>query len=393
MKNYLELRKKPIITEYIGVILLLFVSRSVVLWAHQGASFSYTLFFAYSLFLFIFHRGKVSKNNSLIYATVLVTAVLANRLFFNPDASGQMWLAHIFTCVSSLLFFSSYNFNIFKKCLLDVLAVILAFSIPLHLIDIAVGIPGAVTTYTDPWHSERIFLFFKLNERLQGIWGEPGVTQIFINTTFLLYIPEIRNKSLSKSDLIKLVILLIALLLGISTTGFLVLAVLVAALYYSSRKKLSTISKVVLFPVAVLILYFLIYSPAVQDKFSQDRDAYTSYGNRYRDNIANLRMALDRPFTGYGMGTSAYSTASDKYENLTSSNGVFAMAARIGFWWLFLYVPFLIVCIKKYNLKVPLILSLTAILMMEFNEDFIEFPFSYLFLMNFGSYSQRLVSR
>lgn len=380
-------RTNPTIYDYIGVILLLFVSRSVMFWAQYGASLSYTLFLVYSVFLFLVNKGRIRNYNSVIYAVIFSLAIILNRFAFNTSTTGQMWLANISTCVGSLFFFSSFSILKFKRCYLNVMAVLMAVAIPLHLIDLTVGLPGAVTVYNSAYNSDRIFLVFSLGSRLKAIWGEPGVAQIFINTAFVLFLPELRDRSLKKHDWIKMLILLLALILGMSTAGYIVFAVILISLYYSSRKVLTSFKKFVLFPFLIASLYVLAFSPTVQDKFAQDKDAYTSLGNRYRDNVACLTMAIDRPFTGYGFGTSDFSTASDRHDNLTSSNGVLAMAARIGLWWIFLYIPFLVLCIRKLDEKIPVLLILSIILMMEFNEDFIEFPISYLFLMNFGSYA------
>ncbi len=390
MAGHLKFSKNPTALDYIGVLLMMFVSRSIVLWGNAGAALTYEVFFVFALFRFILKRGHFEGENSVAYTIILCTAICINRFLFNTNVIANMWIASILTCVSSLIFYASYDYKNFRKCFLDVLAVLLLFNIPIQLIDATVGMPFVTTSYIDEYHEGRMFLIYNLGKgaRLCGIWGEPGVTQIFINTCFLLYAPKLRARCLTSGEKIKLVILLIALLMGTSTMGYLVLAVIIFSTFQSSFKKLSTAKKLLAIPVVAVAILLLFFSPAVQEKIvlGEMDNTGTSFGQRYSDNMACLMMAIDRPLTGYGFGTAEYEAVSALYDNFSNSNGVLACAARIGLWWVFLYAIFVLKAVKRLKIGIPLLFLLLIILMMESDEDFIEFPMSYLFLMNFGSY-------
>ncbi len=394
MNQAIVCRNKPKVIDYIGIIVLLFSSRSIVLWGNYGAAAAAVIFFVYALYRFIKKRGHFEGRNSILYTAILVFAILINRFLLNTDVIANMWIASILTCVSGLLFYASYDFNTFKKCYLDVLALILLINIPLHLIDVTVGMPWAETTYIDEFHEGKMFFFYNLGKgRLCGIWGEPGVTQIFINTAFLMFLPEIRSKRLTHNEKMKLLILVIALLLGTSTMGYLVFAGIIFSAFSSSFKRMKVGTKLLAIPIVVFTIVMLIYSPAVQEKIEPGTDSVGSFGIRYNDNLACLTMALERPLTGYGFGTASYEKKSIEYNNLANSNGVFAYAARIGIWWIALYVLFIYFAMKKMNLNVPMFFIILMILAMEFDEDFIDFPMSYIFLMNFKSYPQPVLLR
>lgn len=377
--------KKPSVFDYLGVVLMLFASRSIILWGDLGAATSYYIFFVYSIFLFFKKRARLQKNSGFLYSIILIFAIAFNRFVLNTNILGNMWAASVLVCISSMFFYSSYDIRTFRKCFLNVLYLILLFNIPIHLIDISIGFPWVKSSYIDEFHTGRMFLIYNLGKgRLCGIWGEPGVTQIFINTAFLLYLPELKSKTLVKRDKYKLIVLFIALLLGTSTMGYLVFAGIIFSAFYSSFKHLSFSKKIVLIPLVTIAIALLVFSPAVQDKFAPGKDSGGSFGQRYSDNAACLAMALDRPFTGYGFGTVEYEAVSFRYDNFSNSNGVLAFAARIGLWWILLYVIFLYKGLKMWKLGVPTLFTLILILMMEFNEDFIEFPMSFIYLMQFG---------
>lgn len=385
--------KKVSRTDYIYVILMLLTSCTPFYFQYLTPGISYSIFFILSLFLFIIRKNKIKIDHSFIYTSLFCLSILCNRFLLNPNTINNKWLGYFIGCLGAYFFFSSIKLDIFRKAYLRVITFITFISILAFIIDISqLGNHFIEYRMINDTSFRMIFKIFVTgwvapNNRMSSIWHEPGACQIFLNTAFILYIPYIKNRLLSKFDTICLFIVFVGLLCTQSTTGYIIFAIIA---FYISKTAFVKLPKIIShFILPLVIVIGVLSSSVVENKFSQDIDALTSLGVRQRDNLACLYMAIDRPFTGYGLGSTDYMDMSFQLDNLTSSNGILATSASLGIWWLFFYLFFLYKGIKKQEIGIPILITILLIVIMQSNENYIEFPISYVFLLSYYENSNR----
>ena len=375
------------VIDYLGVILLLFTSKSLVFYG-TSPSFAFFVFFAFSFFLFVF-KGRKQMESDFRFTIIYIFILLINVLLINTEIMGNGGMAAVVIAISSFFFWRSYTFIRFREVFLHTLAFLLFFNIIIFIWDEISEFPYAMYIKFNENNDnfERFFLCYYLEKiRLSGIWGEPGVLQIFVNTAFLLYADKLRTWNLSRRELIELVILLIALLCSTSTMGYLVFMAIAYYTIWPSFNKFSPGSKFFLSVLFLIGFASMLGSSAIQDKFSQDIEEERSFGIRLRDNWACFRMAIEEPLWGYGFGTKQYENQSILYRNLCNSNGWMANAARLGIVWLLIYIVYMKKAIRKLPLHMPTNIALFIILLMLANEDFVDYPLTYVYLYYFKSY-------
>lgn len=387
MKIENQMKVKVAKTDYFYVVLMLLTSCTPFYFQYLTPKISYSIFLIFSLLLFIKRKIKVTVNHSLIYSLIFSVSILCNKFLFNQDTINNKWIGYFIGCLGAYFFYSSIKLDVFRKAYLRVMAVITFISIIAFLLDIShFGNPFIEYRMINDTSFRMIFDIFVTgwlapNNRMSSIWHEPGACQIFLNTAFLLYMPYIKNRQLSKYDKICLFIVVLGLLCTQSTSGYIIFAIIA---FFISKRALFKFPKILShFVLPLLIVIGILSSSVIESKFSQDIDKETSLGVRQRDNLACLYMAIDRPLTGYGFGSEDYINMSFQLDNLTSSNGILATSASLGIWWLFFYLFFLYKGCKNQDVGIPVFITVLLVVLMQSNENYIEFPISYVFLFNF----------
>lgn len=397
MKKKEQMNIKIQRTDYFYVVLMLLTSCTPFYFQYLTPGISYSIFFIFSFFLFIKRRVKIIVNHSYIYSLIFSLSILCNKFLFNPDTMNNKWMGYLIGCIGAYFFFSSIKLDVFRKAYLRVITVITFISIIAFLLDIShIGDPFIEYRMINDTSFRMIFEIFVTgwlapNYRMSSIWHEPGACQIFLNTAFILYMPYITNHLLSKYDKICLIIIVLGLLCTQSTTGYMIFAIIAFFLVKSFFSKLPKILSHFILPIVIGI--GILSSSIIEDKFSQDIDEDTSLGVRQRDNYACLYMSIDRPLTGYGFGSKDYINMSFQQDNLTSSNGILATSASLGIWWLLLYLFFLYKGCKKQKTGMPIWITVLLVVLMQSNENYIEYPISYVFLLSFYEKKQSLKIR
>ena len=154
------------------------------------------------------------------------------------------------------------------------------------------------------------YSFFGLtNCRSQGLFWEPGVLQIFLN--FFLFLELFIFK---KSKWVT-ALAVFAVLTTQSTTGLVLLCVLMIAYFWNSIKK-----NISLIPIAALLLTPIYYMSKsnVEEKVVGERS--TSFAIRYFDLTDGFLLALDYPLTGMGLDDARYKEI--RSESYSSTEGV-----------------------------------------------------------------------
>lgn len=385
-------------TDYFYVTLMLITSWSIFYEARFGARITFPILFILSFGLFLKKGCKIRSDWAFKYIVVLSIAIVLNKFVFNPNTTDNYWIAMFVGAWASYFFCSAFNFQVFRKAYIDVIAVISLLSMIVFFIDQS-PLRGRFESIllTDGGVERMSFYIFHVGwgydgsfaDRMAGLWHEPGACQIFLNLGLLFSIPLVRNKLVTKFDMLKIAIIVCGVLCTQSTGGYLALLVIAYFMASSILRKVPVLIQMI---IGALLVLAIINTSVVQDKMAQDTGmkANTSKAVRIRDNIACLTMAIDRPLTGYGFNSKQFMSESRALDNATSSNGILRVAACIGIWWIFIYIPVIYFGLKKMKLGIPIWASMAVVLMLESNEAYIQWPISYMFILSYGSYNGAL---
>lgn len=378
-------KQKVSVVDYFYIVLLLFSTLSVC-YTMRNFALSIFCFLGFSVWRFLLKRLPGTNQGSLWYILIFCIAILFNRFLLYPDVDSLSWLEAILLAIASYCFFSSYDFEKFRKALLNTMFILTLANIVVFILDAGGALSATYKQYGETtWRMiGGVFVTGRDDawERLSGIWHEPGAFQIFLNSVLLLYIPFLVKRQVSQFDILKLIVLIVGVVLTFSTTGYIVLALLIVYWGYLEVRYASWLMKCLAMIGMPILVYIIAYAPAITEKFEQDRsaEAETSLAIRERDNLACLAMALDHPFTGYGYNSEEFLEASMALDNQTSSNGLLRMSAVLGIWWLVLYLLFLWQFFRKMHFPAYLF-PMVAVILMQANEAYVQYPISYMFLI------------
>jgi len=301
-------------------------------------------------------------------------------------------IGYIVCLTGSYLVISRYNFYLFRHIITNIVFLITFVGIIVFLLSELEILPYQ-TIMTSNGTVYTTFLFYTLGwpylfHRYSGIWHEPGACQIVLNTLLWLHLDKITAWKWEKGEKLKLMVIFLGSILTFSTGGYLVLLLFFFAVFSSSFNRIKKRPEllVMLFLLSIGLAYLLYNSPVIQDKLFNDDVANVSKIGRQSDAEALWRMTLDKPLVGYGIGTEAFWATSLRYGNTSCSTGLLTYSASLGVFWLILFVTFVWKQIRRMHLLRHPILLLLAVMMMQSNEKFIEYPITSIFVFQFASY-------
>lgn len=323
---------------------------------------------------------------------VLLTTFVVNR-------SPQDWV-FIGVCIfplGSAFLNSTVNFYAFRACLLRCSQWIFGISIIVHLLHV-LRIIGAViimNKYAISWFFFNtqwgaITTSFGQIYRFSGVFWEPGQAQIVIAYILVLFTDDITANFKNIVYIIKRYgILIFAMFLTGSTTGYLVIALLGASIIlFSYKRKKNVILLSLLLVCSSIFVYSVLNSSIVQDKFAQREDTSerTSYSIRMNDNIACLRAAVENPVFGLGSNTKKMLKTIESYGSVTSSNGWLRACACFGIFVILGYFILMWKNLKYMKLRMPRLIIILTLILSQCNEYYIFFPYMYIYIMRFRYY-------
>lgn len=376
------------VLDYGMTLLMLLTSGSVFYFIFISPSIAYLLFLLASYVYFRIKKCKLKIVGSSWYIVIFILLILTNRLFLNPNIDNNRWLGLLVGALSSYFYYSSFSFNRHRKILLDVLSFITIPSICVFLLDLMGVIPLNIISNERGTFS--MFYIFCIGNggnfyRMASIWHEPGACQIFLNAVLLLYTPLVRKNMLTKGETRKIIIIVIGVLCTMSTTGYIALLIILYFMIKPRLKYLSFLPKITIMTLCLVGFTLMIGSDIVAGKFNSSADK-TSFTARQSDNIACFLMAVEKPFSGYGIGTKEFYDKSFSLDNETSSNGLLQISAFMGIVWLFIYTFYVLKGMRIMNLGIPIFISVSIFYLLESNEAYVEYPISYLFVVKFRDY-------
>ena len=352
--------KRSYIEDMVAVLLIL-LSSGTFCFYHQHSILSCFSLFFYGAYLFVKRKTSLSsviKNKSFLFVVTYTFWIWINFLVFNTNHVATITQPYVYCLILWGTFFItlSMNYTAFKSLLLDLTYIICIISITLYMLfHIGVISPRSV----EGAHGGTFFLLLldviKLgydSNRMCSLWWEPSAFQVVLSMTLFLYIPDMVSNLFNKKILKKVLVLILAIILSKSTSGYLglMIIVLIIVLHNDIVKK-SKFAFLLLFIIASGGILYIFSSDVIQNKLEEDygnQNADGSLNIRLFDNLAMIQMISERPLVGYGIDSEDYDMRSLELNNRTSSNGILALCASFGLPIMFFYI---ITAFKTLKLK------------------------------------------
>ena len=345
------------------------------------------------LFSILFHNHFPCHTNrrSLTFVCFYSFYVLVNSCFINGNGLGTIEiLTYVIFAIGAYLIISKIPWNVFVDRLIIIVGYLAIVSIVVFIISELNILTPSIVEYKGVSY---YLLFYHVIgwaepfHRLAGIYWEPGAYQIVLNSTLLVAINFLKTKE--KDERRKyyryLSFIISASLLTLSTTGYVILFLLLSYIVYLKNRytKLSYksfISLIISLILLVITSYGVFMSEPIQKKINQFESGGTNSAMiRQADNLALIQMISEKPLFGYGLKTAEFSKRSEQLDNLTSSNGNLFFASIFG-------IPFyLLILFRCYQrskeMGDPPIFNTILFVAINMGECFLYYPFIFIFLL------------
>lgn len=377
--------------DYLIVILFVITSGSIF-WTHLfGHALTYSIFLFFGIISY-FNNEKVGKTGNMVFILLIIILCVISFCVNNSSYKDNSTFGYIICLIATSMVISKYDFYYFRHLITNVVFIICLMGIPIFVMSEMGILSYTIRSIGASKNEYSMYGIYTLGwpllfHRFSGIWHEPGACQIILNTIIWMHFDNIINWEWGKRLKYKLLTILIASLLTLSTGGYICLMLLLIAVAINIRLKSNNIifcSFLFIFLTISLILLF--NSDVIQNKLFDVREESISKAMRTADALALWRMTLDEPVVGYGLGSVDFWNKSEIYGNTACSSGVLTYMASLGFTWLFLYLFFLKRNIRNIVVTKSSYFLILAILIMQSNEKFIEYPISNIFVFQFFSY-------
>lgn len=383
-----------LVWDYFVITVFLITSGSVC-WVHVlSPALTFMFFLFVALYNAVYVRKNIGKanNNSFRFIFIIILLCILNYLYINSPYKDNSMVGYIVALTGAYLIISRYDFYYFRRILTNILYYISLIGIPIFILAELEALPlTIITTLGGTEYST--FLFYTLGwpylfHRYSGIWHEPGACQIIYNTVLWLHFDCITNWKWERGQKKKLLVILLGSILTLSTGSYLVLMLLVIGCVLSmrirSKRKILIITGLLI--VSSFAIFIIFNSPVIQNKLFDAEGENGSKIARISDALALWTMTLEQPILGYGIGTEIFWKLSEKYGNTACSSGLLTYSASLGFTWLFVFIYCVYKNVKRLKIGIGAYFLIFAVLMMQFNEKFIEFPITNIFVFQFASY-------
>lgn len=234
--------------------------------------------------------------------------------------------------------------------------------------------------------------------RNYSIFWEPGAYQLFLNISIffdLIY----SKKTLNPAIIIKI----IALLTTFSTTGYIILGLIMVIKYLNLKK----IREKLLFFIIGITMFFGLFWQNFLDKFSTTGDSYMSYSRRSYDVFFDLKVWCGSPFSFlFGVGIKEYQNrfgallydwmGSHIVIASSSSNGLTSLLSMYGIIGFMIIIFFYTCCICKFknNIDIMAIFATLMIFMISVaTENFLFSPLLISLAMYLNQYKRTVMMK
>ncbi|WP_205450076.1 O-antigen ligase family protein [Clostridium botulinum] len=252
----------------------------------------------------------------------------------------------------------------------------LEFKFPLQQLEF---INDKIFLYT-PYHT---FGWQTSFHRNSGMFWEPGAYQIFLNLALIFMLDM---GLYGKRDKIKIIILIITILTTKSTTGYIVLLIILSNYFYINIKFKYKFSKslIVIIIAMMLIIIFPIFSKieVVDNKINKDN---ISFNIRYNDFLESINIIKEYPMKGLGILSDKFKMIEESKNIHNNSNGVLYLTCMLGCTFSIIFY-FIMFKNSRYLLKITNnIIFIIVVLLFHLTEVIVFMPIGLVFMFRFNN--------
>jgi len=337
-------------TTWLFVLLVIYVSDDNLLFGtNQNELFIYSKYFFYTLFNIVFFiegvKSPVTKHTAKIASFLIaMTIIILLSSILNSDLRNGSFL-FLYTLFTAALFSLRVDFQNFGSVYVRLLYFFSVISLIAYVINLI--IPEIFNFFPTIQNyggiSFKFFLFGSVFEgfnfaRNLSVFREPGIFAIHL--CFSLILQLFGNMFVNRKFLI---VTIIALFTTLSTTGILVLGLMILFYIYRSRNLVSIFYSTLLFVgLILLVIYFPQLFESVFSKLDSNSRDYASSFSRLASFYIPLEIIKENLFLGVGLGAfvdlyamksrelygvylSADSAATNTFLNIASVYGIAAL--------------------------------------------------------------------
>lgn len=316
------------------------------------------------------------------------------------------FLSYILFPLGMIIALSYFDFHMVRDCLLKILSWLMVISIVVHMgynleIISAELIDGEENVIAMSLYFFNVgwgTLDFLPLTRFSSIYWEPGQCQIVIMYVLVLFSDDIQQHIYDILYLLKRYgILVLAILLTGSTTGYIVFALFISSLILFNNDVLSQRRLMPLFISVILaigVFAFFYFSDVVQSKLelSESLNDENSFAIRMADNLACFTVAIEHPIFGLGVNSAELNAELATYGNTTASNGWLFSAAQMGFVYIAIMFVAMYINIERMQFKLLTGIPLLILILSQANEYATFFPLMWLYCCPFGTYDDNVIA-
>lgn len=384
---------KEIVGTYILICLMLMCSGTVIFNVKYNSIFI-PLFVVYSFcFAIITEQGKLRvKKNEFILFLIITCFILASTVVYYHDGvaiNGVVQkLFYLFGtwCACKTITYKNYK-DIYENIvvLMCVVAIIIQVLIIVGILsyqwtDINGRLFPLALGHCVSWRSGNFY-------RLSGLYIEPGMFQIIVNIAIMYLIDDIQyvnEKKEKKRMVLFLGICIVSVLMTLSTTGYICLAILMVGGIVKIWKNISNIvlkrAIVVLIPILIgSVIYKILKSNVIINKFASDNYSLLI---RKNDVQSGITLMFNKPILGYGYGTKSLSAAFEKAGIANISSGLVGESISFGLIVVVTLIFLMLMNAKRCSRYVVLI-SIAFYLIANMSESCLFFPVLLTFCFSF----------
>ena len=296
----------------VWIFLILFVSDDTVMFGTNSNSVFVLLKYAFILFTFVYFYIKANKNkigkSPLQWLIVMSILILLSALYSGDFSFGYVYKIMLL-CIG-LFYTRVVGLYTFMKSFVEVLYFLCLYSIFFHVIGIInhsfIELFPTIVNSTDGVFYNMLFTTwadFGDKARLFGPFREPGVYQMFINLALLFHLVSTKNLNYKK-----ILTFIVAIILTMSTTGYIVMAFVLLFIFTLDAKE-KGIKKSQLLLIEGIVVIGAVGLYLFTDLLSAEGAIFDKLGNSQRTTtaarmgsiICNYQIFKTSPIFGVGL--------------------------------------------------------------------------------------------
>jgi hypothetical protein len=341
------------------------------------------IFILSALLISVLYGKGLDIRNVIIFITIVFICLISYYMNFDYKPNTESYLILFMNLLATALFVSSTTFTNFKKVYINTMFFIAIYCLVIFIIGINFNLQQ-YAFYLGQFPNFMGYNLYAIEKmRNSGIFWEPGGYQIFLNLALIFMLDQKEAKYNSKKDWIKVIIFIISILTTKSTTGYIILGILLAYFFLRNIRRKNTINAVMysflILPVLFILILFLFNSDAVTMKFTETNYSFIERKNHL---FSSLHAISQGPWFGFGYQSIIRNAVSYKYGLINNSVGFFSTTLNFGIFYTVFYVLAVIITFKKihyFNLKV----FIAIFVIIGFSQAIFDYPIQMMFLFYF----------